>query len=247
MRKSVQMYAIRALAERDMEKALQIVAQIGYEGVEFAGFFGHSAKQIKEWLDKYGLVVSGAHVAAELIFDKTEETIAFHKEICNNRIICPGVHMENAADVAALADKYKAVAPAYHAAGMSLGYHNHAHEFVRDNQSGEYLIDLLARDTDSKTLQLEFDVYWVYRGGENGAHYLEKYKDRISVWHAKDGTMTDGTALGEGNVDLKSVFSVVKAQKLDWAVVESEASEVEAEQVEAITNDYKALVRFMAD
>lgn len=241
MKKGVQLYAIRALAQKDMEKALKTVSEIGYEGVEFAGFFDNDAKTVRSWLDKYGLEVSSAHVGEDLIFNKTEETIAYHKIIGNSKIICPWSDMKTKADVLALVEKFKKAAPLFNEAGMTLGYHNHAHEFVTDE--GECLIDILASELPE--LELEFDVFWVYRGGECPVKYLKKYKNRISLFHAKDGTMEEGTTLGDGNVNLAAVFDFAKENKMTWAVVESEATEIENEQIEAITEDYKVLCELM--
>lgn len=243
MKKSVQMYAIRALASVDMEKALETVSKIGYEGVEFAGFFDHSAEEIAGWLKKYNLEVSGAHVGSELIFDDTDATIAFHKAIGNTRIICPYAAMKTRADVVELAEKYKAVAPKFKAAGMTLGYHNHAHEFEKDN--GEYLIDILAAEATKDILMLEFDAYWVYRGGECPIKYLTKYADRVDVFHAKDGIEEESTTLGEGAVDIKGVFEFAKAHNMAWAVAESEGSQEADSQVEAITKDFAAMVKLI--
>lgn len=243
MKKGVQLYAVRALASRDMEQALKTAADIGYEGVEFAGFFEHSAKQIKEWLDKYGLEAASAHIAAELITDHAEETIAFHKEIGNSRIACPGVGMKTREDVLEFAKKLIAVAPLYKEAGMKLFYHNHSHEFEKDN--GECFIDILAEAVPADILELEFDVYWVYCGKQDPIAYLNKYKNRVSIFHAKDGKGTQGTTLGEGAVDIKAVFEFAKANNMEWAIAESEASDEEQEQVKAIAADYAAMVRFM--
>ena len=57
----IQLYSVRDMASVDYERALREVAALGYEFVEPAGFFGHSAEQVKAWLDQYGLYVSGTH------------------------------------------------------------------------------------------------------------------------------------------------------------------------------------------
>ena len=60
MEYGIQLYSLRDITkEGDMEGALRAVAEMGYDFVEFAGFFDHSAKRITELLDKYGLRVSG--------------------------------------------------------------------------------------------------------------------------------------------------------------------------------------------
>ncbi len=45
-----------------LERALADVAKIGYKGVEFAGYYGFTGKQIKKMLDDNGLVACGSHV-----------------------------------------------------------------------------------------------------------------------------------------------------------------------------------------
>lgn len=243
MKKSVQMYAIRALASENMEKALETVSKIGYEGVEFAGFFDHTAEEIAGWLKKYNLEVSGAHVPHGMMFDDADATIAFHKTIGNTRIICPHFPLESKADVLVLAEKYKAVAEKYKAAGMKLGYHNHSQEFEKDN--GEYLIDILANEVSKDILNLEFDAYWVYRGNEDPVKFLKKYADRVDVFHAKDGDGELSTTLGEGAVDIKGVFAFAKENNMAWAVAESEGSKEADSQVEAITKDFAAMVKLV--
>ena len=47
MEYGIQMYSIRDMAEKDLDAALGAVATIGYKYVEFAGFFGHTAEEVK--------------------------------------------------------------------------------------------------------------------------------------------------------------------------------------------------------
>lgn len=232
MKKAVQLYSIRLLCEKDMEAGLKKASEFGYQGVEFAGFFDHSADQVKSWLQQYNLEAMGAHVGEDLIFDKTDETIAFHKVIGNTRIICPWADLKTREDVIAFTDKIKAVAAKFKANGMQLYYHNHAHEFEKDN--GEYLIDIMADATSKDELMFELDVYWVKRGGECPSGYMKKYADRMDIFHVKDGTETEGTPAGKGNVPLVEVFETAKEIGIKWAVIESEAESSAEIQVEDI-------------
>lgn len=243
MKKGVQMYAIRAVVDQSMDKALEAVAAIGYEGVEFAGFADHTASEIADMLKKHNLEVLGAHVGEDLMFGKVDETIAFHQAIGNKRIICPWYDMKTKADVLELAQKMNEVAPKYQAAGMKLYYHNHAHEFVKDE--GEYLIDILASEVSKDILSLEFDAYWVYRGGEDPVNYLTKYADRVEIFHAKDGIGEESTVLSEGAANIPAVFEFAKKNNMAWAVAESEGSQDPDGQIEAITKDYAAMVKLV--
>lgn len=242
MKLGVQLYSIRSLCQNDLEKGLRIVSEIGYDGVEFAGFFGHSAEEVAGWLKKYRLEVAGAHVSEQEIFSSAAETIAYHKAIGNRRIICPYADLHTADDVRALAAKFRSVADLYRAADMQLCYHNHAHEFASDE--GKHLLDLLAEELPE--LQMELDVYWVYRGGEDPNCYLERYADRnAGIFHAKNGTAQGGTLAAEGDVNLPAVAECAKRLGLEWAIVESEASEDAAEQVDSIAQDASYIGSFI--
>lgn len=57
----LQLYSIRDKMEENMDKALENVKEIGYDYVEFAGYFGKSADEIKKLLDKYELTCISVH------------------------------------------------------------------------------------------------------------------------------------------------------------------------------------------
>ena len=236
MKYGVQMYAIRTLCMRDLEKGIRAAAEIGYEGLEFAGFFGHSAEQVAAWLEKYHVQALGAHIMLDEICGDTDAVIAYQKKIGNCRIVCPWTDIKTAEDVAVLVQKLRAVQPKLAAAGMELYYHNHAHEFL-NRANGEYLLDLLAQQVPE--LRLELDVYWIWRGGADPMVYLKKYEGRTGIFHAKDGNLSGGTLAGAGEVDLRPVCAYAKQHQFDWAIVESEASEDEQEQLDAIRKDYQ--------
>ena len=66
MEYGIQLYSLRDLAEQNLGAALEAVAKMGYTHVEFAGFFGHSAEDVKAMLDHNGLKVSGTHANGEI-------------------------------------------------------------------------------------------------------------------------------------------------------------------------------------
>ena len=45
---ALQLYSVREDAEKDLFGVLKQVASFGYDGVEFAGYYGHSAADIKK-------------------------------------------------------------------------------------------------------------------------------------------------------------------------------------------------------
>ena len=47
MEYGLQLYSVRDITGNDLAGALEQVAALGYRFVEFAGFFGHSAEDVK--------------------------------------------------------------------------------------------------------------------------------------------------------------------------------------------------------
>ena len=90
MEYGIQMYSVRDFTKDDLDGALRRVSELGYKFVEFAGFFGHSAEDVKAMLDKYGLRVSGTHTGWQEVAEHFDETVAYHKIIGNKNIIVPG-------------------------------------------------------------------------------------------------------------------------------------------------------------
>ena len=180
MEYGLQLFSVRDVTEQDMEGALRQVAEMGYRSVEFAGFFGHSAQEIKGWLDKYGLTASGTHTGmSELTDDKLQETIAYHQAIGCRNLIVPYESFATKGEIDAFIQRVQQVEPQLNAAGITLHYHNHDHE-LKPNQDG--LIpeeELLARTN----LLLEVDTYWVYAAGKDPVAFLQEHKDRIRVIH----------------------------------------------------------------
>ena len=76
MKLSIQLYSLRAESEKDFVGVLEYVAKLGFQGVEFAGYYGLSAEEIRAHLDRLGLVCSSTHTPAPDVFEKTEETIS---------------------------------------------------------------------------------------------------------------------------------------------------------------------------
>ena len=74
----LQMYSVRDITKENLKDALRQVAEMGYKYVEFAGFFGNSAEDVKSWLDEYGLQVSGTHTGCkEITPDAIKDTVYY--------------------------------------------------------------------------------------------------------------------------------------------------------------------------
>ena len=67
---ALQLYSIRADCARDLPGSLKAVADMGYEGVEFAGHYDRSAAELRSMLDDLGLKVAGTHTALRTVLNE---------------------------------------------------------------------------------------------------------------------------------------------------------------------------------
>src|SRR6476646_2788103 len=86
----LQLYSLREQCKQDRPGMLAAVSKIGYKGVEFAGYHGRTAKELRKMLDDNGLVACGTHTPYESVLaDKLSETIEFNQTIGNKFLIVP--------------------------------------------------------------------------------------------------------------------------------------------------------------
>lgn len=224
MKIALQLYTLREECEKDFFGTLAKVAKLGFQGVEFAGFFGYSAIQVKEQLDQLGLVAMGSHTDIELLKNDLSAVIEFNKVINNPYIICPMSKWENRKGLIQIAELLSKASQIIREAGMTLLYHNHAHEL--ETIEGQYGLDILFDLTEEAGVGIELDTHWLERVEVDSVEYMKKYGNRIKLVHLKDLQVVDGlktyAALGEGIMDLKSIIETAKNIGLEWVTVEND-------------------------
>lgn len=239
MKNAVQLYSLRLLTEKDFDKALQIVSEAGYDGVEFAGFFSVTKEDMKSMLKKYNLEAMGAHTGAELLINDLNSVIEYNKYIGNKRIICPGYSLNNKADCLEFCSIMSNISKKLKEHDMELHYHNHSHEFVIDE--GKYLMDIIAENICKCELKFEIDTFWVWNASIKPTEYLKKQKERITILHIKDGTKEVGTAVGSGKNDILGIIDFAKTNDIEWLVVEAEQGETIEAQIKDVTDSINYL------
>ena len=88
----VQLYSVRDMCKSDLTGTLKGIKAIGYEGVEFAGYYGKSAKELRQIIDDCGLVACGTHTGMGTIKpDAIQETIEFNQVLGNKYLMVPHI------------------------------------------------------------------------------------------------------------------------------------------------------------
>lgn len=218
MEYGIQMYSLRDITDKDLDGALRAVAEMGYKTVEFAGFFGHSAEEVRAMLDKYGLVCSGTHSGLGDLVNNFDETVKYHQTIGNHNYIIPGHDLSTKAKLDEFIAQCNEIAPKLREKGIELGYHNHSHEFIPTAEGYEIHKELEERCD----VFFELDTYWAFVAKKDPVAEMERLKSRLRCIHLKDGSPDGkGCSLGQGAAPVKAVRK--KAIELGVGiVVESE-------------------------
>ena len=220
----IQLYSVRDAMKKDVPGTLAQVAKMGYKSVEFAGFFGYKAKEIRKMLDDNGLTVAGTHTGLNELTDaKINETMDFMREIGNVDIVVPSAPHHRKGQQDKTMEKLNQAKSVLEKEGFSLSYHNHSSEFQKRLLSPVFYPRLLEQ-TD---VCLEVDTFWAYNAGQDPLALLDRLHDRIHIIHLKDGIKQEGRrgavgkSLGLGNAPVKAVLD--KALSYGFKiVVESE-------------------------
>ena len=223
---ALQLYSIREACARDLEGSIEAVARMGYEGVEFAGYHGRSAEQLKSLCDAHGLQVVGTHIGLDtLLGDVLEETVAFNQTLDNRYLIVPGLAAERRDSRAAWlasAALFDEIAERLAPHDMQTGYHNHHVEF--QSMDGELPWDTFFGHTRPEVV-MQLDTGNMYHGGAEPVAFLEKYPGRAQLVHLKEYSSSNDQALiGEGEVEWMRVFEVCeRSGATEWYIVEQES------------------------
>ncbi len=227
MKYGIQMYSLRDITKEDLDGALGKVAAMGYKSVEFAGFFDHTAEEVKAMLDKYDLELAGTHSPMGDLVNKFDETLAYHKAIGNKRYIIPAHDFSTRAKLDEFIKNCNEIAPKLRAEGIELYFHNHHREFLPMGEEGYVVHTELETKTD---IRFEIDTYWSYVAGLDSVELLKRLGDRVDIVHLKDGDSAGkGISLGQGTAPVKEVreYALAHGQEI---VVESEGLDPTGEE-----------------
>ena len=224
----LQLYSVRKDCGKDLPGVLEAVGKMGYEGVEFAGYHGRKADELRKMLDDNGLKCCGTHThLPTLTGDALDGTVEFNKTLGNKFLIVPGLPGANRASAQALIDTGKLfteLAAKAKDGGMLVGYHAHGGDFKK--LAGKTGWDLIFENA-SAAVVMQLDTGNCLGGGGDPIATLKKYPGRSATIHLKEHGGKRGAAVGEGDVDWKTVFEICETTGgTQWYIVEQESYDV---------------------
>ena len=241
---SVQLYSLRNEAQKDFTAVLKKVADIGYAGVEPAGFWDLTPAEFKKIVTDLGMEVSSSHSPWCRSMDNVNEVIEVAGILGIDKVAC-GYGRDEFKDIdsiKALADIVNSMQAKLAENGITLFQHNHAYEFVRledGRLAYEAYLDYCPN------IKFELDTYWsTNMGKENPYEMLKKFSNRAILLHIKDGNFDpehNMLAVGDGVMNFPHVLEAMNPNVTQWLVVELD--NCKTDMFEAVEKSYNYLTQ----
>ena len=241
----LQLYSVRDFLPRDFQGTLNQLAAMGYQECEAAGYFGHSAAEVKQAMAQAGLRCVSAHCSLQVL-QSLDDILRFARELGLEYMVCSspmwrdpakakgtsgsaGLEAMSAEDWKWNAEQLNAIGKRVRAEGMKFGYHNHYIEF--HEHDGFLPYEVLLQETDPQLVDMEMDCGWVVIGGHQPEEYLTRYPERYVMLHVKEfklegwkpGMAPVSTEMGRGSIDYASILRAAKKARIRHIFVEQEA------------------------
>jgi len=238
---ALQLYSLREALAQDYGGGVKKVAEMGYVGVETAGFPGTTPQAAGQLFKELGLQVAAAHAPLP-VGEKQTQVLDTMRAIGCQHLVCAYQPRELFASVEGIrrvADTLNEAYAVARANGLRFSYHNHWAEFQTVGERNAF--DLLLEQLDPGVC-LEVDTYWAKTAGVDPAAVVRKLGARAPLLHIKDGPcVTDQpqVAVGDGAVDVPAIVQA-GAGHTQWLIVELDRCATD--MLAAVEKSYRYLV-----
>lgn len=224
----LELYAVRDAMQRDPERTLAQVREIGYRDVELLWSmdnFGRTPRQVRATLDQEGLRAPSAHIAPEALVDGWERSLDTAKLLGHEYLIVPTLPPDTERSLDRWrywADQFNRAGAAARKAGIWLAFHNEP-DHLKPIE-GEIPYEVFVERTHPAAVRHQLDVGNMALGGADPLEYFEKYRDRYWSFHIKDvvSDRSRDVELGKGIVDVRRLLSEVPGLAAKPVYVEQE-------------------------
>ena len=227
---AVQLYTLRDFTATpgDFSKTLQRVREIGYPAVELAGTAGLPPAEAAKIVRDADLQICSSHESPRMILENPQQVVDRLGEFGITHAAYPwpdGIDFSNAKHVGNLITGLDAAGAVLRRAGMTLCYHNHAHEFFQ--YSDLTVLGEIFALTAPEHLQAELDIHWVQAGGGDPAEFCRRFAGRLPLLHVKDFTVSatgerQFAEVGYGNLNIPEIIAAAEAAGCQWFIVEQD-------------------------
>ena len=250
---SVQLYSARAYAAKDgLLSVVKKMAEIGYKGVEPAGFFELRPRELKKIVEDLGMKIYSSH-SPWLNANNTGECMELAESLGLDRIVC-GYGPDDFKDLDAIKRTAEITNKNYEILrrnGFQLFQHNHYWEF--DRIDGRIKYEIYAEMCPN--VQFQIDSFWsTNKGKEDAVAMMKPFAERTVMLHIKDGVCTQNVSndgmknglidmkvdlmpLGTGTLPIKDLVANLP-EKVDTLIVELDYCNTEMYKALQMSYDY---------
>jgi sugar phosphate isomerase/epimerase len=248
----LQLWSVKDEIKQDFEGTMTKIANLGFQGVEFAGEFGpykDNPAGLRVFMDKHKLACAGAHMHFDALEgEQFESTTAFYKKLsCSNLVISMDKRGATPEQSAEMSKELSSLSSKLAAKGMRIGYHNHAQEMAGAYGSTPW--DVIAKNTPKNAI-MQQDVGWTTFAGKDPVAYVKQYPGRTTTTHfkAKFREGASGTPIiGQDKTDWVALTRAVRqVGGTDWIIIEQEEYPNGMGQLETVAASLKGLRQVFA-
>ncbi len=227
---AVQLYTVRNFCQDAAAFAATAkkIRAIGYTAVQISGVAPLPESELLSICCGEGLTICATHEPGIKILDDPGAVIDRLQALGCRYTAYPspsGIDLADAVRVETLARKLDLAGARLSAAGITLGYHNHAFEFIKFRDAT--VLDYLFAQTDPRHLVSELDTFWVHYGGYNVVDWCRKLRGRLPFMHLKDYGVTaknlhEYREIGAGSLPFPAIIAEAEAGGCEWFIVEQD-------------------------
>jgi sugar phosphate isomerase/epimerase len=241
---ALELYSVRNQLPKDFVGTIEAIGKMGYQGVEFAGYWGWDKKphELRKLLDDNGLRCCGTHTALPTLEgDNLKRTADLHHVLGNKFLICPSLSGHSAQAWLDLASKFNDISDRAKEFGMLVGYHSHPPDFKK--YEGKTAWEIFFDNTKPQVVH-QLDVGNTLDGGGDPYAMIARYPGRTKTTHVKEHGGPPGAAIGEGTIDWPRLLNLYETVGgTEWYIVEYESTDHPLEHIKTCIDNLHKMGR----
>jgi len=229
---AIQLYTLRnhCKTAADVAETAKKVRAIGYTAVQISGVGPIPENELVSIFADEGLTICATHESSDKILNEPETVIERLQKLGTKLTAYPypnGIDFNNPEHIENLIIKLDAAGAKFRAAGLKLGYHNHANEFFK--YKGATVLDYIYANTKPENLVAELDTFWVQRGGGDVVDWVSRMKGRQPFIHLKDFKVNPAAEIsfceiGAGTLPFDRIIAEADKGGCEWYIVEQDST-----------------------
>lgn len=233
---ALQMYSLRNEMKVDPVKYLKMIPEMGITKLEGGGVYGMTAEEYKKILTDNKLQIIGVGADYDQLSKDLQPIIDHAKKFGAKYVTCywishpdGPISLEKTKEATELFNKAGAE---LQKEGISLLYHPHGYEFVKDKK----IVPMNYMLKNAKNFAFNMDVFWVKMGGGDPLKIMKTYPGKFPMLHLKDrakgtygskdgrGDVEANVVLGTGDIDIAGIIKEAQRQGTAYLTIEDESS-----------------------